>query len=142
MFSRFSVQARLVLFHARGAVSRVGSLAIEPEHLVLGLLDEGTGLACRFIARSGPVDDVRHAILSRLPRLGASSDHDEIPFSPDSMQVLKGAVAEADRLSHEAVGTEHLLLGLLRLDRGVAVDVLRTRGLRIETVRAAILEHQ
>ena len=141
MFNRFTARARRVLFYARSQVSQLGSSAIEPEHILLGVLDEGNGLGCRILARTGvALDDCRNDIVRRLTGREKVPESDEIPFSVSCKRALQYAAEEADRLLHNDVGTEHLLLGLLREERSVAADVLAARGLRIEAVREAIVE--
>jgi uncharacterized protein (TIGR03435 family) len=141
MFDRFTSRALQVLFYARSEVSRLGSSAIEPEHLLLGVLTEGKGPGCRILARTGgTLDDFRSDIVGRLIGREKISESDDIPFSVSCKRVLQYAADEADRLSHNHVGTEHLLLGLLREERSVAAEVLAARGLRIEAVREAIVE--
>jgi uncharacterized protein (TIGR03435 family) len=141
MFNRFTARARRVLFYARSQVSQLGSSAIEPEHILLGVLDEGNGLGCRILARTGvALDDCRSDIVRRLTGREKVPESDGIPFSASCKRALQYAAEEADRLLHNDVGTEHLLLGLLREERSVAADVLAARGLRIEAVREAIVE--
>ena len=141
MFDRFTSRALRVLFYARSQVSQLGSSTVEPEHILLGVLDEGKGLGSRFLARTGgTLDDLRRDIVRRLPKREPISESDDIPFGAPCERVLLYAAEEADRLLHKAVGTEHLLLGLLREERGVAAEVLAARGLRIEAVREAILQ--
>lgn len=141
MLNRFTSRALQVLFNARSEVSTLGSSAVEPEHILLGVLDEAEGLASRILARtSGAMDDLRSDIVRRLTSRETVPDSDEVPFSASCKRVLQYAAEEADRLLHEYVGTEHLLLGLLREERSVAAEVLAARGLRIEAVREAIVE--
>jgi uncharacterized protein (TIGR03435 family) len=141
MFNRFTLRARRVLFYARSEVSQLGSSAVEPEHILLGVLDEGKGLGSRILARTGgTLDDFRSDIIRRLTRREKISESDDIPFSASCERVLQYAAEEADRLLHNAIGTEHLLLGLLREEGSVASEVLSARGLRIEAVREAIVE--
>ena len=141
MFDRFTSRALRVLFYARSQVSQLGSSTVEPEHILLGVLDEGKGLGSRFLARTGgTLDDLRRDIVRRLPKREPISESDDIPFGAPCERVLQYAAEEADRLLHKAVGTEHLLLGLLREERGVSAEVLAARGLRIEAVRKAIVE--
>jgi uncharacterized protein (TIGR03435 family) len=131
----------MVLFHARWAVSQFGSSDVEPEHILLGLLDEGNGVASRILAQLGTnLDKVRSDILRRVTVRGNIPESDEIPFSASSERVLQYAAEEADRLLHDFIGTEHLLLGLLREERGVAAEVLTARGLGIEAARDALVE--
>jgi uncharacterized protein (TIGR03435 family) len=141
MFNRFTSRALQVLFYARSQVSQLGSSAVEPEHILLGVLDEGKGLGSRILARTGgTLDDFRSDIVRRLTRREKTSESDDIPFSASCERVLRYAAEEADRLLHNAIGTEHLLLGLLHEERSVAAEVLAARGLRIEAVREAIVK--
>ncbi len=141
MFNRFTSRALRVLFYARSEVSQLGSSAVEPEHILLGVLDEGNGLGSRILARTGDaLDDFRSDIVGRLTGREKVPEFDDIPFSASCQRALQYAAEEADRLSHTYVGTEHLLLGLLREERSVAAEVLAARGLRIEAVREAIVD--
>jgi uncharacterized protein (TIGR03435 family) len=141
MFNRFTSRALQVLFYARSEVSQLGSSAVEPEHILLGVLDEGKGLGCRILARTGAAfDDFRSDVVGRLMSGEKTPETEEIPFSASCERVLQYAAEEADRLSHDYIGTEHLLLGLLREEHGAAAQVLAARGLRIEAVREAIVE--
>lgn len=82
MFDRFTLQARLVVLRARSEVSQLGSRAIEPEHILLGLLDEGSGLGRRILTRTGDtLDGLRSDIVGRLTRGEAVPETDPIPFS-------------------------------------------------------------
>jgi hypothetical protein len=141
MFNRFTLPALQVLFHARSQVSHLGSSAVEPEHILLGVLDESQGLGSRILARTGSArNELRSVIVGRLTSGEKVSESQEIPFSASSERVLQYAAEEADRLSQKYIGTEHLLLGLLREERSVAAEVLTTRGLNLESVREAIVE--
>ena len=102
MFNRFTRRALQVLFYARSEVSQLGSSAVEPEHILLGVLDEGNGLGCRILARTGvALDDFRSDIVRRLTRGEKVPESDEIPFSASCERVLQYAAEEADRLLHE-----------------------------------------
>ena len=141
MFDRFTLRAKLALFYARHEVSQLGSDAIEPEHVLLGLLDEGKGLGSRILARTGVVlDDVRSDIVRRFTAGEKIPEHDTVPFSASCERALQYAAEEADRESHKYIGTDHLLLGLLREERSVAADVLTAKGLRIEAIRKVAVE--
>jgi uncharacterized protein (TIGR03435 family) len=141
MFNRFTRRALQVLFYARAQVSQLGSSAVEPEHILLGVLDEGNGLGSRILSRTGNrLDDFRSDIVGRLTRREKVPESDEIPFSASCELALQYAADEADRLLHNSIGTEHLLLGLLREEGSVAAQVLAARGLTIEAVREAIVE--
>jgi len=141
MFDRLTQRARAVLFRARSAVSQFGSSAVEPEHIFLGVLDERNGLGSRILAQLGAdLDKVRSDIIRRLTTRGNIPESDEIPFSASSERVLQYAAEEADRLLHDFIGTEHLLLGLLREERGVAAEVLTATGLGIASARDALVD--
>lgn len=141
MFNRFTSRALQVLFYARSEVSQLGSSGVEPEHILLGVLEEGKGLGSRILARTGgTLYDFRSDIVRRLTSRAKVSESDEILFSASCERVLQYAAEEAERLLHNFIGTEHLLLGLLREERSVAAEVLAARGLRIEAVREAIVK--
>lgn len=141
MFDRFSTRAARVLFHARSEASRLGSRAIEPEHMLLGVLDEGRGLGSRILAASrDELGHLRNEIVGRLTSHEKVPETDEIQFSASCQRVLQHAAEEADRLSDDHIGTGHLLLGLLHEQNGVAAEELTARGVTIEDVRAAIAE--
>jgi uncharacterized protein (TIGR03435 family) len=140
MFDRFTVRAGRVLHHAHSEACQLGSRTIEPDHMFLGVLDEDRGPGNRILERTGDLNDVRSEIVARLSGHESVPRSTEIPFSDSCKGVLEYAVEEADRLSHSHVGTEHLLLGLLREGRSVAAEVLAARGVSIDAVREAIIE--
>jgi uncharacterized protein (TIGR03435 family) len=140
MFERHTERARRVLFFARYEAGRAGSPAVEPEHLLLGLIGEGTGLSARIFerARVSP-DEVRRTIESRTTRRAATSIGEDLPLSASTNQVLEFAAQESDRLLHNYVDTEHLLLGVFREQRSLAASILAERGLQINQVRDEIV---
>jgi uncharacterized protein (TIGR03435 family) len=141
MFDRFSTRAARVLFHARSEAGGLGSPAIEPEHMLLGLLDESRGLGSRILAKTD--DDLGHLrreIVGRLTSREKVPETAEIQLSASCQRALLHAVEEADRLSHVHIGTEHVLLGLLHEDHSVAAEVLAARGVTIDGVREAIAD--
>jgi uncharacterized protein (TIGR03435 family) len=141
MFERFTEQARRVLFFAREEASQLGSIRIDTEHLLLGLIREGKGLTNRLFDDAGiALDDIRHEVLRRVPARSKTSTSAEIPFSAAAQRVLQHSAEEADRLLHDYLGTEHLLLGLLSEQGSVAADVLTSRGLRLDRVREHIVK--
>jgi uncharacterized protein (TIGR03435 family) len=140
MFDRFTVGATRILFHARVQASELGSAAIEPEHLLLGLLEERTGLASRILASAGDDRKVRGDIRARVADRDSVPASTDLPFSDACKRAISGAVEEADRMQDAAVGTEHLLLGLMRGEGTVATEVLSARGVTLEGVREAIRE--
>jgi ATP-dependent Clp protease ATP-binding subunit ClpC len=141
MFERYTERARRVLFFARYEASQLGSISIETEHLLLGLIREGKGLTSRIFARQHlSLDNIRKDIEGRTVYRDKVSTSVEIPFSAETKRVLGFAADEADRLLHNYIGTEHLLLGILREERSVAASILIDKGMRLESVRNDIAQ--
>jgi len=141
MFERYTERARRVLFFARYEASQLGSISIETEHLLLGLIREGKGLTSRIFSRSHlSLENIRKEIEGRTVFREKVSTSVEIPFSTETKRVLQFAAEEADRLLHNYIGTEHLLLGILREERSAASIVLSEKGMRLNTVREDIVQ--
>src|ERR687891_228554 len=141
MFERYTERARRVLFFARYEASQLGSISIETEHLLLGLIREGKGLTSRIFARSHlSLESIRKEIEGRTVFREKVSTSVEIPFSAETKRVLQFAAEEADRLLHNYIGTEHLLLGILREERSVAASILMEKGMRLHQVREDIVQ--
>jgi ATP-dependent Clp protease ATP-binding subunit ClpC len=141
MFERYTERARRVLFFARYEATQLGSTSIETEHLLLGLIREGKGLTSRIFARSHlSLESIRKEIEGRQVFHEKVSTSVEIPFSAETKRVLQFAAEEADRLLHTYIGTEHLLLGILREERSVAASILYEKGMRLASVREDIVQ--
>jgi len=141
MFERYTERARRVLFFARYEATQLGSMSIETEHLLLGLIREGKGLTSRIFARSHlSLESIRKEIEGRTIFREKVSTSVDIPFSADTKRVLQFAAEEADRLLHTYIGTEHLLLGILREERSVAASILYEKGMRLASVREDIVQ--
>ena len=141
MFERYTERARRVLFFARYEASQLGSISIETEHLLLGLIREGKGLTSRIFSRAHlSLENIRKEIEGRTVFREKVSSSVEIPFSTETKRVLQFAAEEADRLLHNYIGTEHLLLGILREERSVASEVLSEKGMRLNTAREDIVQ--
>jgi uncharacterized protein (TIGR03435 family) len=141
MFERYTEPARRMLFFARYEASRLGSLSIESEHLLLGLFREGTGLTSRvFAGAQVRADDVRREVEGRSARREQVPTSVEIPFSTESKRILQYAAQESDRLLHDYIGTEHLLLGILREERSLAATILKHKGMRLDVTRDNIVQ--
>jgi ATP-dependent Clp protease ATP-binding subunit ClpC len=141
MFERYTERARRVLFFARYEASQLGSVSIETEHLLLGLIREGKGLTSRIFQRSHlSLDSIRKEVEGRTVFREKVSTSVEIPFSGETKRVLQYAAEEADRLLHSYIGTEHLLLGILREERSVAASILMEKGMRLNSVRDDIVQ--
>ncbi len=140
MFERYTERARRVLFFARYEATELGSPAIETEHLLLGLAREGKGLTSRVFARAQvSLESLRHEIEGGAAAREHAATPVEIPFGAEAKRVLAFAAEEAERLRHGYIGTEHLLLGLLREEGSVAATILAARGLRLPAVRDDIV---
>jgi ATP-dependent Clp protease ATP-binding subunit ClpC len=139
MFERYTEKARRVIFFARYEASQFGAPAIEPEHLLLGLMREDKTLTARFLARAqASLESIRKEIEGRAPLREKISTSVELPLAPETKRVLAYAHEESDRLQHRHIGTEHLLLGLLREERSLAAEILYERGLRLAAVREEV----
>jgi len=140
MFERYTERARRVVFFARYEASQLGSGAIETEHLLLGLIREGKGLTSRLFAKSRlSTDQIRKDVEGRSPYREKVSTSLEIPLSSESKRALAHAAEEAERMLHNYIGTEHILLGLMREEKSVAAGILGERGMRLAGVREDIL---
>jgi ATP-dependent Clp protease ATP-binding subunit ClpC len=136
MFEKYTEKARRVIFFARYEASQFGSSFIETEHLLLGLIREDKSLTNRFLPKANSsIQDIRKEIEGRTLIRDKVSTSVDLPFSEESKRVLNSAAEESERLSHKYIGTEHLLLGLLRQEKSVAAEILREHGLRPGMIR-------
>jgi ClpA/ClpB-like protein len=130
MFERYTEGARRVIFFARYEASQYGSRIIEPEHMLLGLLRERPSLLEGRLSLN-PVTNLRPEIEPQLRRGPRFTTSVEVPLSEESKHVLGHASAEAERLSHPQIGTEHILFGILAEQKCPASQVLRAHGLNV-----------
>lgn len=128
--------ARRTIFFARYEASLFGSPCIESEHLLLGLLREDKPLANRFLGSFAAVESIRQQIEGRTTPREKISTSVDLPLSHQCRCAVAYAAEEAERLEHKHIGTEHLLLGLLREKTSVAAQLLDERGLTLSVVRA------
>jgi ATP-dependent Clp protease ATP-binding subunit ClpC len=135
VFERYTEKARRVIFFARYEASQYGSPYIETEHLLLGLMREDKALANRFLRSHGSIESIRKEIEQRITIRERISTSVEVPLSQESKRILNYATEEAERLGHKHVGTEHLLLGILREEKCFGTEILQERGLRLSTLR-------
>ena len=143
MFERFTDRARKVMALARKEAQRLNHDFIGTEHILLGLLLEGSGVAANVLKNRGAdLERIRSGI-EKLVKPGSSQvTMGQLPFRPRAKKVLELAMEEARNLDHNYVGTEHLLLGLLREQDGVAAQVLMNLGLKLEDVREEVLDRK
>jgi ATP-dependent Clp protease ATP-binding subunit ClpC len=141
MFERYTERARRVIFFARYEASQLGSNSIESEHLLLGLIREGKGLTSRLFSKSQlSMDGIRKDIEGRAMYREKVSTSVDIPLSVESKRVLGYAAEEAERMLHNYIGTEHILLGLMREESSVAAHILAEKGMRLGGVREDIIQ--
>jgi len=135
MFERYTEKARRVIFFARYEASQYGSPYIETEHLLLGLLREDRSLAKWFPGESSVEPGIRTEIEGQITPRERISTAVEVPLTEECKKVLNLAAEECERLAQRYVGTEHLLLGMLRVEGSLAAKLLGKRGLKLEGIR-------
>ncbi|HTP67905.1 MAG TPA: Clp protease N-terminal domain-containing protein [Dongiaceae bacterium] len=135
MFQRFTERARRAVFFSRYEASRYGSRYIDTEHLLLGLLREDHALLGRFLGPMSALANIRTEIEEQITPRERISTYADIPLTNECKKVLALAVEEADRLAHQHVGTDHVLIGLLRAEGTLASRILAARGLKAVEVR-------
>jgi hypothetical protein len=135
MFERYTEKARRVIFFARYEASSFGQPYIETEHLLLGILREDKAVTDRFWRSHASVEAIRKQIEGHTTVRETVSTSVDLPLSNECKRVLAYAAEEAELLSHQYIGTEHLMLGLLREDRCFAAEILHERGVELSAVR-------
>jgi ATP-dependent Clp protease ATP-binding subunit ClpA len=140
MFQRFSPEARQVVVGSQEEARSLRHGYIGTEHLLLGLLRQHDGVAAQALRAAGVSPEAaRHEVLDIIGR-GHQVPHGHIPFTTRAKKVLQLSLREARELGHLYLGTEHLLLGLLREGQGVACQVLTRLGADADTVREHVAE--
>lgn len=139
MFKRFSVRARraVVLGQEQARASRHDFMGTE--HLLLGLLAEGEGIAAQTLQQAGITLDAARAEVEEIIGRGEETPRGHIPFTPRAKKVLELALREAQQLGHNFLGTEHVLLGLIRETEGVAAQVLVKLDVNLNQLRETVL---
>lgn len=135
MFERYTQRARRVIFFARYEAAQFGSTTIETEHLLLGLIREDKNLTGRFIRNMSSIESMRSEIEGRTTIREKVSTSMDLPLSNECKRILAYAAEEAERLNHRHIGTEHLLLGILREEKCLAAEILQEWGLHLNTIR-------
>jgi len=134
MFERYTERARRSIFYARELVSVYGSMLIDTEHVLLGILREDPNVIARFLPSKTNEDiraEVEKGIVAK-PKIPTSID---IPLSKGSERILAHAMEEAEMLCHPEVEVEHLLLDVVREEDGAAGQILRSAGLNVIAMR-------
>jgi len=140
MLERFTDRARRVVKLAEEEARRLGHNYIGTEHILLGLIREGEGVAAKALESLGiSLDAVRQQVEEIIGR-GQQAPFDVIPFTPRSKKVLELSLHESQQLGHNYIGTEHILLGLIREGDGVAAQVLVKLGADLNRVRQQVIQ--
>ena len=140
MFERFTERARKVVVKAQDEARFLKQNYIGTEHILLGLIDEKEGIAAKvFDELNIDFEDIREAIKDVVTE-GTSESYEHIPFSPRAKKVLELSLREALQMGHNYIGTEHILLGLLREGEGVAARVLNSLGITLDNVKEKVKE--
>jgi hypothetical protein len=143
MFERYTERARRVIFFARYEASMYGSMAIATEHLLLGLVRENKNVLAPFVP--GGESEIRQDVEKRIvkkrsegrPKVSTALD---LPLSEECKNILQYAADEAEKLGHRHLGTEHLLLGILRESGCLAAQILKENNVELEAVRQKLKE--
>jgi ATP-dependent Clp protease ATP-binding subunit ClpA len=139
-FDKFTERARKVMRFAQEEAARFNHTYIGTEHLLLGLLREDEGVAAKALTNLGVgLDRVRSAVEFIIGR-GDNPTVSEIGLTPRAKKVIELAVAEAQRLGHTYIGTEHLLLGILLEGEGIAAGVLQSLGISLDEARMTVIQ--
>jgi ATP-dependent Clp protease ATP-binding subunit ClpC len=135
VFERFTERARQVVVLAQDEARTLGHNYIGTEHILLGLLREEEGLAARVLETLGITLERGRAEVARIIGRGDEAASGQIPFTPRAKKVLELALREARSLRHNSIGPEHILLGLVRENEGVASQIMLEFGADAEKVR-------
>ncbi len=137
----FTDRVRKVLAMAREEAIRLKHDYVGTEHILLGLIREGEGVAAAVLANlSADLEELKRLVEGNIRTGKSSSSIGELPYTTQAKNVLEHAMAETEELNHTYVGTEHLLLGLLRQEKGLAAKVLGEAGIRLDGARAETLK--
>src|ERR1700748_570628 len=140
MFERFTDRARRVVVLAQEEARMLNHNYIGTEHILLGLIREGEGVAAKVLESLGiSLEAVRQQVEKIIGR-GQQAPSGHIPFTPRAKKVLELSVREAQALGHDYIGTEHILLGLIREGSGVAAQVLVKLGADLNRTRQQVVQ--
>ncbi|MDA1223354.1 MAG: NDP-hexose 4-ketoreductase, partial [Planctomycetota bacterium] len=141
MFDRFTDRAKKVMSFARQEAQKFNHEYIGTEHILLGLVQEGSGVAANVLKNMNiDLEKVRHEV-EKIVKTGPSMvTMGQLPFTPRAKKVLELSMEEASQLNHNYIGTEHLLLGLIKENEGIAAQVLMNLGVKLDEVREEVLE--
>ncbi len=140
LFSNFTEKAKISINEAHDSAAQMGHNYIGSEHLLLGLIREGSGVAARALENAGVTEDITEAKIEELIGSGEPLNPDkELPLTPRTKRILEMSAVEARRLGHNYVGTEHILMAIIRDGDGVAAKILSLLGISLATFYADIV---
>ena len=140
MFQRFTDRARRVVVLAQHEARTLDHDYIGTEHILLGLIDEGQGVATTALTSMGiSLEEMRQAVQDSIGRGAQPPESGHIPFTPQAKKVLELSLRESMRLGHEYIGTEHILLALIR-EGGGAAQLLARAGVDLDRARQQVVE--
>jgi predicted ester cyclase len=140
VFERFTERARRIIILAREDAGRFRQDFVGAEHVLSGLIRDGEGVATAVLQRLGlPLETIRSEVERTLTGFPKSRTLGEVPFTPQAKRVLELSIEEARQLRHKYVGTEHLLLGLMKEGQSLAAKILESLGARLDDVRRETL---
>jgi ATP-dependent Clp protease ATP-binding subunit ClpC len=141
MFDRFTDRAKKVMNLARQEAQRFNHEYLGTEHILLGLVQEGSGVAANVLKNMSIDLNKIRAEVEKIVKTGPSMvTMGQLPFTPRAKKVLELSMEEASNLGHNYIGTEHLLLGLIKENEGIAAQVLMNLGVKLEDVREEVLD--
>jgi len=140
MFQRFTDRARRVLVYAQEEVRDLDHAFIGTEHVLLGLIREGDGVAAKALDALGVSYDVVREKVTELTELATNSSSGSPPFTPRAKKVMEMSLREAMQLGHSYIGTEHLLLGIVRQGDGAAVRILSDLGVEMSDIQTQVIQ--
>ena len=140
MFERFTDEARRVLVVAEEEARLLANDHVGTEHILLGLVGETEGVAYRVLVALGVSPEDARQEVAQVVAQDERASVDHIPFTPEAKTVLTLSLREALNLGHGYIGTEHILLGLLREGRGLGAEVLERRGCDLEGLRTRVVD--
>jgi ATP-dependent Clp protease ATP-binding subunit ClpC len=138
MFERFTDRARLVVVRAQEEARRLDHDYVGTEHVLLGLIHDGAGVAAKALESLGISRETARQRVEEAAGRGQQAPSGHIPFTRQSKKVLELALEESRALGHNYIGTEHVLLALLREGTGVAAQVLGALGADLDAARAEV----
>jgi ATP-dependent Clp protease ATP-binding subunit ClpC len=140
MFERFTDRARRVVVLAQQEARDLGHNYIGTEHILLALIDEGQGVAAKALTALGISQDAARQRVADIIGRGQGASQGHIPFTPRAKKVLELSLREALQLGHHYIGTEHILLGVLREGEGVGAQVLVDLGADLDRTRQQVIQ--